>query len=283
LYRRDFSLVKPASDEVFRVYRSLYTYSKLPLNARIESEEDSKDWKKQKITLDAAYGAERLPIYLFLPKNTHPPYQTVVFFPSARVYGIPSSANLGDLDFIDYVIRSGRAVVYPVYKGTYERSVPGSAMPDTSRDRDRHIQWSKDLGRSIDYLETRQDIDATKLGYLGVSAGTAFGVILAALEDRFKAVVFLDGGYFQTETPLQGSDQADFAPRLKAPVLMVNGRYDATFPPETSQIPLYRMLGTPEADKRHVVLETPHDVRQQRPTLTKEVLSWLDKYLGKVD
>lgn len=69
---------------------------------------------------------------------------------------------------------------------------------------------------------------------------------------------------------------------MKKPVLMVNGRYDYTFSLQTAQDPLFRMLGTPPAEKRHVLLETPHDVTQDRPTLVKEVLSWLDRYLGRV-
>ena len=64
---------------------------------------------------------------------------------------------------------------------------------------------------------------------------------------------------------------------------MVNGRYDYAFSLDKSQAPMFQMLGTPEADKRHVVLDTPHDVTQRRPELVKEVLAWLDKYLGRVD
>jgi hypothetical protein len=63
---------------------------------------------------------------------------------------------------------------------------------------------------------------------------------------------------------------------------MVNGRYDATFPYESAQLPLFRMIGTAPADKRHVVFDTPHDVRLRRPDLVREVLDWYDKYLGKV-
>lgn len=222
--------------------------------------------------------------YLFLPKNVRPPYQTVVFFPSARVLDLPSSQTLGDMKFIDYVIKGGRAILYPVYQDTYERRVKGEVLPRASRSREIMVQQSKDLGRSIDYLESRSDIDKNNLGYLGVSMGTAYGVILATLEDRLKAVVFLDGGYFQGRRhPLPGTDQIDFAPRLKKPVLMVNGRYDFTFPVENSQLPLFRMLGTPDADKKHVVLETPHDVTAQRTELVRDVLAWYDKYLGKVE
>ena len=126
----------------------------------------------------------------------------------------------------------------------------------------------------------RSDIDRTRLGFLGVSMGSAYGVILASLEKRIKAVVLLDGGFFQIEEPLSGTDQVDFAPRLTQPVLMVNGRYDATYTLEASQLPLFRMLGTPAEDKRHVLLETTHDVRTQRADMTREVLAWWNKYLG---
>ena len=69
---------------------------------------------------------------------------------------------------------------------------------------------------------------------------------------------------------------------MRKPVLMVNGRYDFTFGLATAQQPLFAMLGTPPADKRHIVLETPHDVNEQRPQLMKAVLDWLDKYVGRV-
>ena len=87
--------------------------------------------------------------------------------------------------------------------------------------------------------------------------GAADGVIFATLlQDRLKAVVLLDGGYFMQE-PFAGVDQADFAPRMKKPVLIVNGRYDYTFPVEKRKDPLFRMLGTQAEDKKHVVLDTP--------------------------
>ena len=97
--------------------------------------------------------------------------------------------------------------------------------------------------------------------------GSAEGVIYTTLaQDRLKAVVFLDGGFF-LDKPHAGGDQADFAPRLKTPVLMVNGRYDFTFSLEKAQKPLFAMLGSPSADKQHIVLDTPHDVRARRPEL----------------
>ena len=281
-YARDFAKAKPVSDEVFQAYQTMYSYDRNPLNAASEGiVENTADWTKEKITIDAGYGNERLPVFLFLPKNVHAPFQTVLFYPSARVNFGASSQNLGDLQFVDYIIQSGRALLYPIYKGTYER-VGDRLAPGAYGDLDLVIQESKEVRRSVDYLETRADIDKSKIAYLGVSQGTADGVIFTALEPRLKTIVFLDGGFFLNEN-LPPRDQVNFAPRIKKPVLMVNGRYDFTFSVDRAQNPLFRMLGTPEADKRHVLFDTPHDVSQEKAGLAREVLAWLDKYLGRVN
>jgi eukaryotic-like serine/threonine-protein kinase len=280
---RDFAKFKPVSDEVFNAYKILYAYPHSPLNAQSDGVvEETADWREEKVTFDAAYGGQRMSAYLFLPKNVHPPYQTVLFFPSARVRALRDSRKLGDLKFFDYVIQSGRAVMYPVYLDTYERKV-NFYLPQGLVSSELNVDHYKDAARALDYLATRSDIDSNKLAYLGVSMGSAKGVIISTLlQDRLKTSIFLDGGYFLFP-PTPGNDQADFAPRLKIPVLMVNGRYDYSFSLDRAQNPLFAMLGTPAGDKRHLVLETPHDVTEQRPQLVKAVLDWLDHYLGRVE
>jgi predicted Ser/Thr protein kinase/dienelactone hydrolase len=279
---RDFEKYKPASDEVFRAYQAMYAYDKAHLDPSSEGViKESADYREEKVSFNAAYADERVTAYLFLPKRVRPPFETVVFFPSARVLDLKDSKDLGDTEFFDYIVQSGRAVLYPVYKGTYERQ-DRFMRPGKRHEADLIIQRYRDLGRALDYLQTRPDIDKDRLAYLGVSMGSAEGVIYTTLrQDAFKTVIFLDGGYFLVP-PDPGTDQADFAPRLKKPVLMVNGRYDFTFSLARSQEPLFRMLGTPAADKRHVVLETPHDVTTRMPELIAAVLPWLDKYLGPI-
>ena len=115
--------------------------------------------------------------------------------------------------------------------------------------RDHVIEWSKDLGRSIDYLETRKDIDTTRLAFYGASWGAAMGMILPALEPRLKTNVMLVGGFYFQKT-LPEVDQINFVSRVTIPTLMLNGRYDFFLPMETSQIPAFNLLGTPEKDKR---------------------------------
>ena len=278
---RDFQHEKPVSDELFRIYKSMYAYDKTPLNAAVESVEESEDWKKEKLTFAAAYGNERVIAYLFLPKRSKAPFQTVMFFPGSGVIQLRSSATPPEMRLIDFVIKSGRAVMYPVYKGTYERGDDlTSDYPNMTRYyRDHVIAWSKDLGRSIDYLETRPEIDHNKLAYEGVSWGGAMGSLLPAVEDRIKTCVLLVPGFYLQKV-LPEVDQLNFAPRVKVPVLMLNGRFDFFYPVETSQEPMYRLLGPPKENKRRVVYETGHNL--PRNETIKETVDWLDRYLGPV-
>jgi dienelactone hydrolase len=280
LAARDFNREKPVSDELFRVYKSLYSYDRTPLQAAIEAREETDDWKREKITFAAAYGNERVIAYLFLPKKSQPPFQTVVIFPGAYAINLRSSSNMARRIF-DFVIKSGRAVLYPVYKGTYERGDDlRSYCPNTTSSwRDHVIAWSKDLGRSIDYLETRSEIDRDKLAYEGESWGGAMGSLLPAVEDRIKVCVLIVPG-FNLQKSLPEVDELNFAPHVKAPVLMLNGRFDWIFPVGTSQLPLFRLLGTPEEHKRRVEYETGHDI--PRSEMIKQTLDWLDRYLGPV-
>ena len=141
------------------------------------------------------------------------------------------------------------------------------------------IAWSKDLGRSIDYLETRKDIDCANLAYYGYSWGAEVAPVMLAVESRFKAAILAAGGLLNSRA-LPEADQINFVPRVKVPVLMVNGRYDVFFPVPLSQLVLFRLLGTPEEDKRHVIYESGHDPPLKE--LIRESLDWLDKYLGPV-
>jgi dipeptidyl aminopeptidase/acylaminoacyl peptidase len=64
---------------------------------------------------------------------------------------------------------------------------------------------------------------------------------------------------------------------------MVNGEKDFIFPLETTQRPLFEALGTPAADKRHVLYPGGHEIiATKRSQIVQEVVAWLDKYLGRV-
>ena len=274
---RDYSKEKPVSDEVFRVFKSLYSYDPGPLNASLESVDDSSPfWKRERVTFDAAYGKERVIAHVFLPKNVRPPFQTVVYCPHSGALRLGSSDAM-DMILLDFIIKSGRALLAPVFKGTYERYADSAV--GSNAERDIVIEYSKDLGRSLDYLETRSDLDRQRLAYYGVSDGAWLGPVMLALESRFRAAVLLSGG-FDTQPRPPEIEAINFAPRVKVPVLMLNGRYDFVFPLESSQVPMFQLLGTPQQDKRHILFESGHV--PPRNSVIKETLDWLDHYLGLV-
>jgi eukaryotic-like serine/threonine-protein kinase len=265
---------RPVSDLIFAVYRRQYSYDHGPLNAVVEATEEAESWVKQTITFDAAYGGERMRAFLFLPKIGSPPYQTVIFFPAGDALQLPSSRDIS-IARVEFVIRSGRALLYPVYKGTYERGMPGEM--GRREERDLWIAWSRDLGRAIDYLETRPDVDRTRLAFYGISTGAAAGVILCALEPRLKTTVLQGAAMYEAAPEI---DPLNYASRVRIPTLMLNGRYDFESPFETAQRPLFNLLGSPAESKKHIVFEKGHALPVE--DAARAILPWLDRYLGAV-
>jgi len=208
------------------------------------------------VSYAAAYGDERIPAYLFLPKNAKPPFQTVVFFPGSGVISQRSMPEAAAFDRVNFVMRSGRALLYPIYKSTHERGdVITTDYPNTTAVwRDHVVMWSKDVGRSIDYLHTRPDIDKDRIGYMGYSWGAAMAPLFLAVEPRLSLALLNVGGFY-LQAALPEADAVNFAPRVKIPVLMLNGRFDFFYPTETSQEPMFRLLGTPAEQFRTTVIE----------------------------
>jgi dienelactone hydrolase len=275
----DYHNAKPVPDSVFRAYQGLYSYDRTPLDALIESVDDSPPhWRRERITFKAAYNDERVTAFLYLPKNVSPPYQTVVYFPGAEALAFHTFSDM-DLFCVDFLMKGGRAVMFPLYKGTYERNTHPTD-PGTNEWRDEAIQRSKDLRRSLDYLETRNDIDHNRLAFYGFSWGGIEGPLSLALEPRFKTAVLADGGC-DSGSPLPEVNPLNFAPNIKIPVLMINGQYDLMITIEGCQLPFFRLLGTPSSDKRHVLLESGHGL--PFTPWFKETLDWLDRYLGRVN
>ncbi len=276
--RLDYGKDEPVSDAVYEAYRRLYAYDRTDLDPEVEFlDESSPNWRREKVFINAAYGGERVPVLIFQPRNVPPPWQTVIMFPGDDVFMRPSSESLASSYLFDFIPRSGRAVVYPIYKGMYERFV---GFPfETNQWRDMMIMWSKDLGRTIDYLETRNDIDHERLAYYGFSSSAVYGPILTTIDDRFKASVLLAGGLWVEVAPEM--EVVNFAPRSRVPTLMINGEDDFISPIEISQRPFFDLLGAPDEDKRHAVLEGGH-LPPDRRAIIREILDWLDRYLGPV-
>ena len=109
-----------------------------------------------------------------------------------------------------------------------------------------------------------------------MSWGAELGAIVPAVEERLKCSVLLAGGLATTARP--EVDGVNYVTRVKAPTLMLNGKYDTILVPETSQKPMFDLLGA--RDKKMVLDDTDHI-----PTTVvyvRETLAWLDRRLGPV-
>jgi serine/threonine protein kinase/dienelactone hydrolase len=275
------------SDDVFQIYRGLYEYDRLPLESAIEfRDEDSDDWVKEKVSFNNLGTGERMSAYLFLPKNAAPPFQTVVYFPGSWAARVASSQDLERqahfVRSVQYLIKSGRAVVHPVVLHMYERRMPDSVRRATGprQSMDNRIRIVREYSRTIDYLESRPDIDAEKVSYYGMSWGGSYANLVLAVEERFKAAIVEVGGLRLEPKVRPEVRMLYYTPRIRLPVLMLNGEYDLAFPLELNVKPMFEMIGTPEEQKRLVVYPTDHFVPPDE--FLKESLAWLDKYLGPV-
>jgi formylglycine-generating enzyme required for sulfatase activity len=291
------------TDETFSLLEKMYSYDQgAPLNAEVASLHSVSDqWTIEKVSYDAAYGGERVDAYVYLPKNVSPPYQSVVFFPGLNAFGDVSSEFMAESPgrLMQSVVQSGRALIWPIYKGSYERNM-ASPLPEMHQPflnpfqfsvekpfmyRDWMVQAVKDTFRTIDYLASREDIDNDEMAYWGISLGSYVGTITLGLEDRFKAGIFMIGGIVPDEMPHYEVEPAVFAPRVSAPVLMLNGDLDFIFPVETGQKPLYDLLGTEAEDKNWLTYEkVGHEIPPRvADDFMIETLAWLEKYLGRVE
>jgi dienelactone hydrolase/tRNA A-37 threonylcarbamoyl transferase component Bud32 len=274
---RDYQQERPAPEPVFEIYRRLYAYDRAPFQASVEASEDGDEhYRREQVSVPTAYGPQRMKIFLYLPKKAAAPFPAVVYFPGATMLRTRSFDGLPVSQF-DFIVKSGRAVALPVYEGTFDRpsDITDSTANASASYRDHVIAWVKDFMRAVDYLETRPDLALDRLALVGLSWGARMGSVIPALDERVKLEVLIVGG-FSMQRPMPEVDQINFASRVRVPVLMLNGRYDFFFPVDASQRPMFETLGTPKADKRHLLYDTGHGI--PRVETIKETLAWLDRY-----
>jgi fermentation-respiration switch protein FrsA (DUF1100 family) len=123
------------------------------------------------------------------------------------------------------------------------------------------VQSVVDGMRAVDWIATRPDLDAGRVGYCGFSMGAILGVPLVALERRLRAAVFALGGagvlhFLAGRAPAErradfqlvaeATDPMHYAPLIAPrPVLMVNGTRDSIIPAPLGHA-LYGVLREPK-------------------------------------
>tara|TARA_B100001057_G_scaffold287564_1_gene287642 strand:+ start:1815 stop:4070 length:2256 start_codon:yes stop_codon:yes gene_type:complete len=276
---RDLSFYKPMNDEVFNVYsRSFQVSSSKPKYDEIYIDESHPVWTKERISLDVGYNNEKMDLLIFRPKQVYGSSSPVIVHPGANYYTTPpeiDDINPGEFS-LDFLIKSGKTLVWPAWKGSLNRMPDnrGSSEDTLRRFRNQFVAWVEDTDKTLDYLETRPDIDTDNIFYLGMSYGALFNTHTLLFEDRYKGAILYVGGAFPTYPPLV--DGINHLPRIKTPLLMLNGEQDYLVPKSAANF-FYQSTGTAIEDKKIVFYDSGH-WPLPRNQMIKETLSFIEKY-----
>ena len=125
---RNYAAEKPVADAVFRIYADQYGYDRTPLEPRLEKTDDAPPhWRHEIVSIAPAYG-RRAAADPSLPAEE----RQAAVSDRAVLSGIerdPDSTSSAVLPTpadgaFDFVLMSGRAVAFPIYKYTFERGDP---------------------------------------------------------------------------------------------------------------------------------------------------------------
>lgn len=207
-----------------KTLRSLIGYDTMrrcPLRPRITEVVELDDHLRQRIEFQTEPGVTSV-LYCLIPKVGQGPFPAIICTHGHSSGGKLSPAGRRDIPEIaaqieeynyDYgvqFVRAGFIAFCPDARGFGERMEP-TAWEAYGNDRLRNScqflnqmgyplgqtvtgMWTWDIHCLIDYIETRRDTNAKRLGCAGLSGGGLQTLWAAALDDRIKAAVV--SGYF---------------------------------------------------------------------------------------
>jgi hypothetical protein len=242
-----------SSERDFTASAKRYAYERTALNAAHLGVQETAGWRREEVAFDTQ-GGQRVKAFLYLPKNAVAPYQ-VIHYVSGDAWwlGVPVTEVVERSGRLSPYLRAGRAVFLVVLEGFSGREAGKYATLFSTLDfgsvsyRDGLASWVRDMQRGFDYLESRSDIDAGKVAFWNDST-YQIGVIFAAVNQRYSSVILIGSG---VQGHLFRNLPADinpffFAPHIRAPKLLLNGRYDDLMTEHISFDPYFQLLSGPK-------------------------------------
>jgi len=195
------------------------------------------------------------------------------------------------------VARQGAVVL--VVDAPFARRDKNNPLSFTPSDSVDQVQLLVDLQRAVDVLVARPDVDASRLGYVGVSYGAAIGAAFAGIERRIDAYALMvgDAGIAAHFTQADGTraprlphlseaqwcrwfaameplSSARFIARAApARVLFLWGKQDRAVPPYLAE-QLYRAAGEPKEARWY-------DSGHALPRVAYlDMIDWMAKQIG---
>ncbi len=261
---------RPLGEEAYQLLTSFYEYDRdIPLEAKVAESRELPDCVREKIVFRV--GDSWVTAYLGIPKTGLPPYPCVLV-----LHGIT-----GDKDgwweddnyesggnLTNTLLKAGFAVLSPdapyhgerTFENRFESPWVMVQQKHMNRFRNLVVQAVIECRRAIDYLETRPEIEAGRIGVVGYSLGGIETFALTALDSRVKSSV-------ACVTPSAFLDQLGAGPGIKPssfatalndrPFLMLMGRNDEYCDSSSAQR-LYDVI--PGSRKKLVFYESGHSL-----------------------
>ncbi len=288
--------------------------------ARLVSRELRDGYAVEVVALDNGVDGE-VTALLLIPERRQTPAPAVLWLHSStpdKTQVLMPHTNGGSVPLGEALVRSGYVVLAPDAYWHGNRVGTGPAGPlETGRAEQEslfklHLWFGRTLWGmfvrddqiALDYLCSRPEVDAGRIGATGMSMGSTRAWWLAAVDARVTATVAIacltryqnliahgelrqHGIYYFVQALLQHFDTegvlALIAPR---PFLALTGELDAGSPADgvreldTQVSAVYAALGAPERFRSVLYPDTGHTVTPQMRT---ELLAWFQRWLMKVD
>ena len=274
---------------------------KSPLQPVTLEVRDFPNYRREKFVIQTQPGMAQLG-YLLTPRNAKGPLATMICVPG-HGRGVDDIVGIDDKgrdradkvgyqhDFAIQVVEAGMAAVAvePIAFGcrrdarSAKRGLGNSACQPVAGAAlllgETMIAWRVyDVMRTIDWIETRKDLDASRVGLMGISGGGTITTFAAALEPRIKAAMI--SGYLNTFKAsivamshcidnyvpgiLNWCENYDVASLIAPrPLYVESGTRDNIFPIAASKEAfanvkrVYAALGAPDA-AQHEIFEGEH-------------------------
>ncbi len=252
---------QPLGEEAYQLLTSFYEYDRdIPLEARVVGTENLPNCTREKIVFRVR--DSWVVGYLGIPKTGSAPYACVLELHglTANKLGLWEDPIAGALT--NALLHAGVAVFTPDAQYHGERiSGNGFESPAvmvskrwTGRMRDMFVQTVVESRRAIDYLETRTEIDTSRVGIIGYSMGGIETFAVTALDTRVKVAV----ACATPDNPDPVVAPRTFARGLKdRPFLMQMARHDQFYSVEQAQR-LYDLI--PGSKKEIVFYDGGHEL-----------------------
>lgn len=169
----------------------LFGYDKtLPLSPEEKPLRETSAYEVFRVSYRSAHD-QRVPALLVLPKKREGKIPCVML-----MHGLGGSKDQLSM-FFDPLVQAGYAC-FAVDAFAHGERKSADSLPVFGAyayaTRDALAQTVIDLRRGIDYLESRPEIDASRVGYIGASMGGILGSIFGGVDTRLKAPILLVAG-----------------------------------------------------------------------------------------